>query len=143
MCHKKGFISVQCRPKHPYIEACGHVSVKVSKGCSGYMLHCEGPSVPYTSIFNLPTNKLISVLDTNRHIQELLMLKEQPYSETLTLTPDVNRESRKKLFYLVGFINLDWIQEVQSARIGCWFIFPLSRTSRTSTIFKKNLKAET
>ena len=72
---------------------CGHVRVLLSSSCSGYVLECQGPSIPFSAVFSLPDNKLLSVLDTNNHIRSYLESKERPHARIISLPSEIRLQS--------------------------------------------------
>ena len=82
-------ISVKCLTcsETPSLARCGHASVILSKKSSNYILNCLGPSVPYTAVFQLPSNELVTVLDHNLHIHQFLEKKDEPVTEVVSLAP--------------------------------------------------------
>ena len=58
-------------------------------------MNCLGPSVPYSAVFQLPSNDLITVLDHNLHIHQFLEDKDEPFTEVVSLAPrhaDLSRD---------------------------------------------------
>ena len=66
------------------LSECGNAKILLSDDSSRYLLHCLGPAIPYTAVFNLSTNGLISILDQNDHIHAYLRGREEPQHETLS-----------------------------------------------------------
>ena len=72
---------------------CGHATVLMSSSCSGYILQCQGPSIPFSAVFRLPDNKMLSVLDKNQHIQSYLERKERPHTRIISLPSEIRLPS--------------------------------------------------
>ena len=72
---------------------CGHARVLMSPSCSSYVLHCQGPSIPFSAVFSLPDNKLVTVLDRNQHIRSFLERKERPHTRIISLPSEIRIRS--------------------------------------------------
>ncbi len=72
---------------------CGHARVLMSSSCSSYVLHCQGPSIPFSAVFSLPDNKLVSVLDSNQHIRSFLERRERPTTRIISLPSEIRIRS--------------------------------------------------
>ena len=65
----------------------------MSSSCSGYILQCQGPSIPFSAVFQLPDNKLVTVLDRNQHIRSFLERRERPHTRIISLPSEIKIRS--------------------------------------------------
>ncbi|CAL4099738.1 unnamed protein product, partial [Meganyctiphanes norvegica] len=52
------------------------------------VLHCEGPSVPYTVVYSIPDNGIVFNLHNNEALQELSNSMAWPITETFKVPLD-------------------------------------------------------
>ena len=76
-----------CHLNKTGLEPCKNAKVLLSDDSSRYLLHCLGPSIPYTEVFNLSSNRLISILDTNEHIHAYLRGRDTAHQQSLAIVP--------------------------------------------------------
>ena len=65
------------------VPACLYASVVLSPDYRSYILNCLGPNIPYTAVFSLPSNQVLTVLETNQHIKQKLAEKDLPFTQLL------------------------------------------------------------
>ena len=69
------------------LPACLYASVVLSPDYRSYILNCLGPNIPYTAVFSLPSNQVVTVLETNQHIRQKLAEKDLPFTQLLEVRP--------------------------------------------------------
>ena len=57
------------------------------------ILVVQGPSIPFSAVFRLPDNKMLSVLDRNQHIRSYLERKERPHTRIISLPSEIRHPS--------------------------------------------------
>ena len=91
--------SVECLTctSHAHLAPCLYAGVELSPDYSGYVLNCLGPDIPYTAVFDLPSNQLRFVMDTNQHIKDFLASKDLPYTEIFEMKPLSTKDHQSRL----------------------------------------------
>ena len=91
--------SVECLTctSHAHLSPCLYAGVELSPDYSGYVLNCLGPDIPYTAVFDLPSNQLRFVMDTNQHIKNFLASKDLPYTEIFEMKPLSTKDHQSRL----------------------------------------------
>ena len=69
------------------VSACLYASVVLSPDYRSYIVNCLGPNIPYTAVFSLPSNQVLTVLETNQHIRQKLAEKDLPFTQILEVKP--------------------------------------------------------
>ena len=70
---------------HSSLPPCLHSRVLLSPDYTGYLLSCQGPSIPYTVLVSLPSNTVHTILDRNTHITQLVKERNMPVTQTISL----------------------------------------------------------
>ena len=89
---------------------CQFNKATLSKDFSHFVLDCQGPSVPQSFVYSVPSSKngiskLVKVLDTNSDLQERLSELAMPKVKYLefNISEDVKTPARVKLLLPPGF----------------------------------------
>ena len=99
-------VCLTCHLNKTVLEPCQNAKVLLSDDSSRYLLHCLGPSIPYTAAFNLSLNSLISILDTNDHIHAFLRGRDIAHQQILSIVPgETGSLVRVKLMVPSSIIN--------------------------------------
>ena len=83
------------------LPVCLYASVVLSPDYRSYIVNCLGPSIPYTAVFSLPSNQVVSVLETNQHIQHKLAELDLPFTQILEVRESGGGEGVTRVKLLV------------------------------------------
>lgn len=85
-------------------DVCQYARAKMSKDFTYYVLDCLGPDVPHSSVYSLPDNELVKVLDDNQDLQDSIGKLAMPKTKELQFDiPGTIVPARVKLLLPPGF----------------------------------------
>ncbi|XP_023327806.1 probable dipeptidyl peptidase 4, partial [Eurytemora carolleeae] len=80
-----------------------------SPSCKAYVQNCKGPCIPYSKVYELPSNSLLLTLDTNSRLHQLVNLTALPHIRYMSIQVADHQFAKLKIIIPPGYSDTDRI----------------------------------